>query len=520
MTHTTDRTPDTHAPDNTRPAVQVTDLTVTAPDGRPLLDGACLTLRPGRLVALTGPSGAGKTTLLRAVTALLPPGTTRTAGRVEVLGHDVFALPERELRTLRRHRLAYVGQDPGSGLNPRMRVRGLVRELAADRGGKAVAALLAEVRLPDDDRLAARRPTALSGGQQRRVALARALARRPRVLLLDEPTAGLHPELRDEIGELLRHFAEEHHLAIAVSCHDHHLVERIADDVVELGASLPSAGRRQGKRAGTRTPGRTEPPRGTAVPVLEARDIRVTFGRRGTGSSAVDGVGLSVAPGASAGIVGASGSGKTTLVRAIVGLQPVTAGTVLLDGTSLGSGLRGRDREQRRRLQLVTQNPLGALNPSRTVGAAVGRPMRLHRRHPSRDIPDRVAGLLEQVGLPPEFADRYPHELSGGQRQRVAIARALAAEPDVLMCDEITSALDPATGGAIMDLLAGLRERHGTTLVLISHDLPLIAARTDTVTVLEAGRVVESGRTTEVFAAPQHTATRELLGLTAPVAMP
>ncbi|MDX2897161.1 ATP-binding cassette domain-containing protein, partial [Streptomyces scabiei] len=218
------------------PAVRVSDLTVTAPDGRHLLSEASLTARPGRLLALTGPSGAGKTTLLRALTGLLPPGTTRTAGHVDVLGHDVFALTDRELRTLRGTRLAYVGQDPGSGLNPRMRVRTLVRELAADRDPKAVAALLAEVRLPDDGRLAGRRPGALSGGQQRRVALARALARRPDLLLLDEPTAGLHPELRDEIAELLRHLAREHHLAVILSCHDHAVVERVADDIVELGA--------------------------------------------------------------------------------------------------------------------------------------------------------------------------------------------------------------------------------------------------------------------------------------------
>jgi peptide/nickel transport system ATP-binding protein len=160
---------------------------------------------------------------------------------------------------------------------------------------------------------------------------------------------------------------------------------------------------------------------------------------------------------------------------------------------------------------LVTQNPLGALNPSRTVGAALGRPLRLHRRCASGVASARVAELLEQVGLPAEFASRYPHELSGGQRQRVAIARALAADPDVLICDEVTSALDTATAESIMDLLVRLREERGTALVLISHDLPLIADRTDTVTVLDAGRTVESGPTATVFTAPTHEATRALL---------
>ncbi|MFF3737222.1 ABC transporter ATP-binding protein [Streptomyces sp. NPDC002566] len=507
MSHTTDR-PTVPA----TAAARVTDLTVAAPGGRILLQDAQLTLRPGRLVALTGPSGSGKTTLLRAITGLLPPGTERTSGNVEVLGRDVFALPERDLRALRRERLAYVGQDPASGLNPRMRVRSLLRELSGDRTPEAVRALLAEVRLPDDGRLALRRPAALSGGQQRRVALARALARRPRVLLLDEPTAGLHPELRSEIGELLCHLVREHQLAVALSCHDPELVEQIADEVVELRTQpvRPPASR------GTATP-RTDPlapgphESGPAyAPVLDVSDLRVTFGRR-TNAPVLEGVTLSVAPGAATGVVGASGSGKTTLVRAVVGLQPASAGVIRLDGVPLSTGLRGRAREQRRRVQLVTQNPLGALNPSRTVGAAVGRPLRLHRRCTSGEVRTQVAGLLEQVGLATEFASRYPHELSGGQRQRVAIARALAADPDVLICDEVTSALDPATAEAIMDLLARLREERGTALVLISHDLPLIAARTETVTVLDAGRTVESGPTPTVFTEPSHPATRALL---------
>lgn len=505
--------------------VRVTGLTVAAPGGRLLIRDASLTLRPGHLVALTGPSGAGKTTLLRAIAGFLPPGTTRTAGQVNVLGHDVFTLPDRELRTLRATLLAYVAQDPGSALNPRMRVRTLIRELAADRTPGAVAALLAEVRLPDEGRLSLRRPGALSGGQQRRVALARALARRPRILLLDEPTAGLHPELRDEIAALLRRLAHDHRLAVAFSCHDPEVVSQYADETVELDRLLA----RTREQTATRTPllekaaTRTGP--GTPLleetaartcatpgtPLLDVRDLRVSFNRN---TPALDGVGFHVAPGSAAGIVGASGSGKTTLVRAVVGLHPATSGTISLAGTVLSTHLTGRTREQRRRIQLVTQNPLGALNPSRTIGATIGRPMRLHRRCPPGDLRERVAGLLEQVGLPPAFADRYPHELSGGQRQRVAIARALAADPDVLICDEITSALDATTGESIMNLLTRLRKQHGLALVLISHDLPLIADRTDTVTVLESGRTAETGPTADVFATPRHPATHALLATT------
>ncbi|MER5459906.1 ABC transporter ATP-binding protein [Streptomyces sp. NPDC002668] len=483
-------------------AVSVTDLTVAAQDGRLLLEGGSLEVRPGRVTALTGPSGCGKTTLLRAVAGVLPPGARRTAGGVEVLGQDVLSLGSAELRALRRHRLAYLGQDPGSGLNPRMKIRRLLGEVAVDRSPEAVRALLAEVQLPTDNGFVGRRSKELSGGQQRRVALARALARHPAVLLLDEPTAGLDPALRDEIAELLRHLAVDHQLAVALSCHDADLVARFADDVVDLtrGATAPPPA--------PRTVHRRLPEGG---PTLEVSGLHADFVQRGRRVPVLHDVDLAVVAGSSTGIVGASGSGKTTLVRAIVGLHRPSGGTVTLDGVRLTPSAHGRTREQRRRVQLVPQDPLGTLNPSRTVGAAIGRPLRLHRRADREQVPARVLELLEHVGLPANFADRYPHELSGGQRQRASIARALAADPDVLVCDEVTSALDAPTAGAIVDLLEGLQDSRGLALVLISHDLRLVASRTDSLLVLSAGRAVESGPTQQIFTSPAHAVTASLM---------
>uniref|UniRef100_UPI0024A85D2D ATP-binding cassette domain-containing protein n=1 Tax=Nocardia sp. CC201C TaxID=3044575 RepID=UPI0024A85D2D len=518
------------------PAVRVRNLTVAATDGRMLLRDASLDAEPGRVVALTGRSGAGKTTLLRALTGMLPPGTTRTGGTVEVLGRDVFALDTTALRELRRTRIAFVGQDPGSALNPRMRVRALVRELAADPS--TVTDLLTEVRLPTDLRFTTRRPAALSGGQQRRVALARALARRPDVLLLDEPTAGLHPELRDDIADLLRALAHTRALAIVLTCHDRALVDRIADTEVHLEPGGPSvhtatgaatraaptfagdspapatdrcaeseaahtgtpvertgsaptaatsdgnmpsecspvrAGRPESANSvpadcGGPTPRRSEDPAGDRVAagavdshtgdqdgaaraggrvggdlgavgasrpsasttevsgatlgtgdgselrlggpggvvivgsqadesdsgllaaawcgaeaaalekdsLLVVRGLEVAFA--GSGQRVLHGVGLAVGAGRAVGIVGPSGSGKTSLARAVVGLHPPERGTVTLDGVALRRESRRRSREQRRRVQLVPQSPLGALNPSRSVGETLGRPLRLHRR--------------------------------------------------------------------------------------------------------------------------------------------
>ncbi|MHA7956962.1 ABC transporter ATP-binding protein [Streptomyces sp. L500] len=471
------------------PLVTVTGLEVGVPGGPLLLASAGLTLRRGRITVLTGPSGSGKTTLLRAVLGDLPSGARVARGDVRVLGEDVFALPPARLRELRRHRLAFVGQDPGSGLNPRMRVRDLVAELATGARPADVRGLLAECRLPLDDGLPDRRPTALSGGQQRRVALARALARTPDVLLLDEPTAGLDPALRDEIADLLRHVATHRRIAVALACHDPELVARCADDVVDLGTDTltapPAPARKPAHTAvHSSAPG---PGRG-----LAARGVRVTFAARDSATPhrhALDSVDFAVAPGTAAAIVGPSGSGKTTLLRVLAGLRPADAGELTLDGAPLPTGVRARGRDQRRRIQLVPQNPLGALNPARTIGASLARPLRLHRIVPRKDTAERVAELLRDVGLPPEYARRHPHELSGGQRQRASIARALAARPDVLLCDEVTSALDPATAVAVMDLLARLRAERGLALALVSHEPHLVAAYADTVHFLEDGRV-------------------------------
>ncbi|MBB4887160.1 ABC transporter ATP-binding protein [Streptomyces netropsis] len=485
-------------------AVRVTDLSVHLPDGPELLARTTLTLRRGRVSALTGPSGSGKTTLLRAVIGDLPGGARIASGTVDVLGHDVFALPADRLRDLRRHKVAYVGQDPGSALNPRMRVARLVAETAVDPSPRAVLGLLAECRLPTGTGLADRRPGALSGGQQRRVALARALAREPEVLLLDEPTAGLDTALRDEIADLLCRLAATRNLAVVLACHDPELVERCADDVIDLGTARAPAARTAVPVPAPRRSG-TERPAADATaapgPGLAAHGIEVGFTQGGRAHRALAGVDFAAAPGAATGIVGPSGSGKTTLLRVLAGLQRPAAGTLTLDGRPLPATARARARDRQRRIQLVPQNPLGALNPTRTIGATLARPLRLHRTTPKPDIPGRVTELLHDVGLPADFAGRYPHELSGGQRQRASIARALAPEPDVLLCDEVTSALDPDTATAIMELLTRLRTERGLTLVLVSHELHLVAAYTDTVHLLEAGRVEATGPTGKLLSA-------------------
>ncbi|MET9241235.1 ATP-binding cassette domain-containing protein [Nonomuraea sp. NPDC003709] len=451
------------------PRAVVTGLTVAAPGGPELLAGVDLAAQPGRVLALVGASGSGKTTLLRALLGDLPPRTTRQAGDVRVLGVDVFGCGPDALRELRRRRLAFVGQDPGSALNPRMRVAAVVAETGTGLTRDDVSGLLGEVGLAGIPGIPRRRTVELSGGQQRRVALARALARRPDLLLLDEPTAGLDPTARAEIGALLRRLAREREIAVVMSCHDRELVAQVADDVLELPGGVPSEPSALPRRS--QTPGHEAGLRaeGLAAHVGPAR-LHV-----------LRGVDLHAPSGATVGVVGPSGSGKTTLLRTLVGLHPRSSGSLTLDGLTLHPDVRRRARELRRRVQFVPQNPMGALNPSATVGAALLRPVRLHRRRPRAAEPERVGELLEQVGLSPDHAGRYPHELSGGQRQRVSIARALAAEPDVLICDEVTSALDDGTARAVMNLLTGLRETQGTAVIFASHDLRLIQEYADSV---------------------------------------
>ncbi|MER8231342.1 ATP-binding cassette domain-containing protein [Streptomyces sp. NPDC094049] len=505
------------------PLITVSGLEIRL-GGALLLPATTARMHAGRVTALMGASGSGKTTLLRALVGHLPPGAEAVGG-LDVLGHTPHRLPDAELRALRRTAVAYVGQDPGSALNPRMTVRRLVAELAAAPTEETVRALLAECRLPTGTGIADRRPTALSGGQQRRVALARALARDPRILLLDEPTAGLDTTLRDEIAHLLRHLATGRNLAVVIATHDPHLAEICADRTIRLtpgssgsrGISEPSgAGGSSGTpgapgasgASGTTltasipsvSTGRAPAPTPALIPPgagagITATAVHAHFGPGHDSRSALSGVTFSAPPGSACAIVGPSGSGKTTLLRVLAGLHPTHTGHLTLDGRTVAADVRRRTRDQRRRIQLIPQNPLDTLNPRHTVAQQLARPLRLHTTLPRRARPGRIAELLDQVGLTAEHADRHPGELSGGQRQRVSLARALAAGPDVLLCDEITSALDSETATGVMDLLSRLREEHAMTLVVVSHEHDLVARYTDTVHVIEAGAITATGAT-------------------------
>ncbi|MGK8522180.1 ABC transporter ATP-binding protein [Nocardia asteroides] len=566
------------APDD---LVSVEDLTVLGPDGRELAGPATFRIPAGTVTALTGPSGSGKTTVMRALLGQLPSAAARTTGSASVAGHDVLALDRAALHRFRRRHIAYVGQDPGSALNPLLRVRALLREVAPDAPRSLLTETLALVGLSPE--YLHRRPGELSGGQQRRVALARALIRGTGVLVLDEPLAGLHGALRTDIAGQLAGLARERSAAILLSGHDTALVHSIADDIVDLGAGRPAVRRVRpdrvsrkatavtagafaaldgpGRRASAALSGAAEPdgaqPGTTSVAgtVSNGRPMPDTAGPDGGEpadgrapradaanrhddqrsplseiegqpahvlraqriSALIDGhqvladIDLALGAGSAVAVVGASGAGKTTLARVIAGLHHGASGSLTLRGAPITVGPRRRIRYGAGGIQLVTQNPRSALNPRRTVAQTLGRPLRRIGRVPRRALGRRITELLAAVELSADLATRYPYELSGGQRQRVALARALAAEPAVLLCDEITSALDHATGTAIMALLDRIRAERGTALLIITHDMALVAEYCRRLVVLDHGRIVESGDTRTVLAAPAHSATSALL---------
>ncbi|MEU7140460.1 ATP-binding cassette domain-containing protein [Nocardia sp. NPDC046473] len=567
--------------------VVVDQLSIRASTGLELFGPTSFQIAAGQITALTGPSGSGKTTLMRALLGQLPTGGSHS-GSVSVAGHDVFELDLGARQRFRRTHVAYVGQDPGSALNPLMRVHGLLHEVARHVSRDTVIETLELVGLAAEH--LRRRSGELSGGQQRRVALARALIRRTGVLILDEPLAGLHGALRTDIARLLTEIAAERSTAILLSGHDTVTVHAMADNVIELGTVVAVAPRGVDRRKGPPTaappliddstksdspvgfptrsaaasdaagspvseqsvpvidnsaepespaefpvadtvsagdaisvgdesrPGRVygpadprqdDPSAGTAVPLsLRAKGIGASIDDR----AVLSGIDLDLAPSAALAIVGVSGAGKTTLARVIAGLHRSATGLLELHGAPIPITNRGRAANGSNGIQLVTQNPRSALNPRRTVAQTLGRPLRRIGGVPRRQLAQRVNELLASVELTPELAGRYPHELSGGQRQRVALARALAAEPAVLICDEITSALDHATATSIMTLLDRIKSDRAMALLVISHDMSLVAAHCPRMVVLEHGRIVESGETRAILANPAHTATRALLG--------
>ena len=528
------------------PLLALDGLSIAGGHGQILVEDVGFAINPGETLAVVGESGSGKTLTALSLLGLLPERLRVTGGAARFGGQDLLRLDESALQHVRGAAIGMVFQEPMSALNPVVTIGTQMTEaLRIHRGlGRAAAAAAAIraldlVHLRDPAGLMRRYPHQLSGGMRQRVMIAGAMVLEPALLIADEPTTALDVTVQMQILRLLAEMKARFGTAILLITHDMGVVAECADRVVVLrqgrmqetgpvGAIFHApraAYTRTLLAAVPRSDAGTTPPAvrsaaagaaGTGTPPVLAIE-RVSRSFRAGGlfrrqhHVAVDGVSLAIAAGETLALVGESGSGKTTLGRAVLGLEEIDAGRILLDGTDLRT-TRGAARQAlRRHVQIVFQDPYASLDPRMKVGDAIAEPLTLLGLLRGAAARARARALLQEVGLPADFADRYPHQLSGGQRQRVAIARAIGIGPRLLVADEPTSSLDVSVQAHVLDLMATLQARLGLACLFISHDLAIVRRVAHRVAVMRAGRVVETGPVDAVLDRPQDPYTRALI---------
>ncbi len=506
--------------------------------GLPILRDVGFAVEEGEVFGLVGESGSGKSMTALALMGLLPHGAAVTGGRAVFGGRDLLAMSEGEMCGLRGRDVGMIFQEPMTALNPVQTIGDQVAETLVVHGvaSRAEAARVARERLdrvglPETEFPLSRYPHELSGGQRQRVCIAMAVALRPKLLIADEPTTALDVTTQAQILELLRGLVREEGMALMLITHDLAVVAGLADHVAVMRdgrvveadrteALFRARGHPYTRKlfaASEHVPARAARVRDGVLLAVEGvtRSYPLPrpslFGVRPR-FTAVDGVNLTVREGESVGLVGESGCGKSTLARAILGLEPVQGGRIVLDGEPV-AGAPHVDEALRRKMQVVFQDPYGSFNPRHRVGKLVAEPFHLYREAPA-DREGRIDRALEDVGLSPADKSKYIHEFSGGQRQRIAIARALVTRPRLIVLDEAVSALDVSIRAQVLDLLADLQARYGLSYLFISHDLHVVRAITDRVYVMRKGKVVEEGPTAEVFDRPRHDYTTALLAAT------
>lgn len=494
--------------------------------GTPILRDVSLSVSAGEILGIIGESGSGKSLTAFSVLQLLPEGAV-CDGQVTLLDQDVLTLPEPALCGIRGRDIGMVFQEPMTALNPVQTIGAQVAETIlihepntskVDAKIRAAQALT-RCELPQDKFPLNRYPHEMSGGQRQRVVIAMAIALQPKLLIADEPTTALDVTTQAEILQLLERLVREDDMGLMLISHDLAVVTDMAHRiaimkdgaVVEIGGSdlhrsMTHPYTKALFAASGHQPDRQATPQDT--PLLDVRNATrdYTLPRKKLFGAAekfraVDDVSFQIRRGESLGLVGESGCGKSTLTRAILGLEPLQAGDILLDGQSVGPAVRCK-------MQVVFQDPYASFNPRHKVGRLVAEPFHLLNRKATEDEIDEA---LISVGLTPPDKHKYIHEFSGGQRQRIAIARALIIKPELIVLDEAVSALDVSIRAQILDLLAELSDKFGLTYLFISHDLSVVRAITDRCLVMKAGQIVEEGKTEHLFTAPSHPYTQTLI---------
>jgi peptide/nickel transport system ATP-binding protein len=558
-----------------QPILSVDNLTTSfrvQGDWRPAVRGISFDVAPKETVAVVGESGSGKSVTALSIMRLISPASCRVEGSVRLSGKELLTLPDTEMRQIRGNEIAMIFQEPMTSLNPVLTIGFQIAEaLVLHRGLSRSEAEVETIRLLEKVCIPAARsrfneyPHRFSGGMRQRVMIAMALACKPKLLIADEPTTALDVTIQAQILEIIKQLQEEEGMSVLFITHDMGVVAEIADrtvvmyngEAVEAGAtedifarpqhpytrSLLSAVPKLGSMAGLKRPMRfpvvdratgesdlpTEVPDTVEAidrPVLEVTNLTTRFeirsgvlGQVRGRLHAVENISFSVRAGETLALVGESGCGKSTTGRSLMRMVEPTAGTVLLDGVDLLKLGQSELREQRKRMQMIFQDPFASLNPRLKIGSSIAEPLLINKIGTRTQVREKVADLLTCVGLQPEMASRFPHEFSGGQRQRICIARALSVEPRLIVADESVSALDVSVKAQVVNLMLDLHARMGLAYLFISHDMAVVERVSHRVAVMYLGEIVEIGTREAIFQNPQHPYTQRLLAAV-PIADP
>ncbi len=513
--------------DATSPLLQVQGLCVAAEGDRTateIVRDISFELRRGEVLGLIGEFGAGKSTIGLAALGLVRPGCRITGGKIVFDGINLASAADATRRTLRGTRLAYVAQSAAASFNPAHRLLEQTiesslaqRRMTREQAIRKAVSLYRQLQLPEPERFGQRFPHQVSGGQLQRAMIAMAMMSDPDLIVFDEPTTALDVTTQIEVLATIGALVGRHRTAAIYITHDLALVAQIADRIMVLryGQVVEEAPTKQmldePKAAYTRSLWAVRElamdGAGEAASILSIASVSAAYGDH----KVLQDISIDVPRGHTVAIVGESGSGKSTLARVVTGLLPPTAGKVSFDGQRLASGLGDRSRDHLRRIQMIYQSPDTSLNPRHSVRKILGRPLALYERLTGTAAEPRVRELVAMVGLDAGHLDRYPAELSGGEKQRVAIARALAANPDLVICDEVTSALDQIVQQGILKLLLELQRKLRISYIFITHDISTVRAIADEVVVMHRGRIVEQGKKATVFDPPHEPYTDLLL---------
>lgn len=519
--------------------IEIRDLSVSF-NGHTVVKHLSLDIPAGECLALVGESGSGKSVTAHSILQLLPQAGTLSTGSIRYRGKELLGADGNVMRELRGNQIAMIFQEPMTSLNPLHTVSRQIGEtllLHKGMAGKAAQARIIEllelVGIQHPKKRLKAYPHELSGGQRQRVMIAMALACEPELLIADEPTTALDVTVQRKILLLLKQLQQRLNMSLLLISHDLNLVHSIAQRVCVMRAGeiveesncqllFKNPQHPYSRLLLDAEPAGEPLPRDTREKVLEVDNLRVwfslgggIFNRHHEYLKAVDDISLSIERGKTLGIVGESGSGKSTLGQAILRLLE-SRGSIRFKGHGLDSLNQKQMRPWRKQMQVVFQDPYGSLSPRMSVAQIISEGLEVHSDLDKVSCEAEVIRALEEVGIDPSSRHRYPHEFSGGQRQRIAIARALVLKPALILLDEPTSALDRTVQKQVVALLRQLQERHGLTYLFISHDLAVVKALAHDLIVVKDGKVVERGASHDVFDAPQHPYTRELLAAAHP----